>query len=203
MMMTEAMTRHRLATTAGLVTAYLAGTAVLAAACFEVVAGAGSAWGRVPAGLVVVAFAGATGWLLTRDDEPAAATTPAATSAPAKPIEFGGAADPELEALVEQAVDAIPQQFRDQISNLAFVIEDEPPPGKSWLAIYQGIPLTQKSAFRAWDWPHKITIYRGPIRRLYGADPKQLEQEVAHIVRHELAHYFGISDARLIELGRY
>jgi predicted Zn-dependent protease with MMP-like domain len=177
---------------------------LLSAASFEVVAGAGSPWGRLPAALVVLAFAGLGGWAFTRErDDAEQAPNKAAPPATAGAIEFAGASDPELEALVERAVKDLPQQFRDQISNLAFVIEEEPPPGKPWLAIYQGIPLTQKSVWRSWDWPNKITIYRGPIRRLYGADPQHLEQEVTHVVRHELAHYFGISDARLIEIGRY
>jgi predicted Zn-dependent protease with MMP-like domain len=51
--------------------------------------------------------------------------------------------------------------------------------------------------------PDKISIYRGPIERYCGHDHKLLEQEVWHVVLHELAHHFGISDERLIEIGRY
>jgi len=180
----------------------LLAAALLAAAAFELVTGDGTAWGRLPAALVVLAFAGALGWFATRTAPAEQKPAPARAPEP-EDLGFAGIPDPELEALVTRTVEQLPQEFRDQISNLAFVIEEEPPPGKSWLAIYQGIPLTQKSSLRGWDWPHKITIFRGPIRRLYGADPQVLAQEVAHIVRHELAHYFGISDARLIELGRY
>jgi len=111
--------------------------------------------------------------------------------------------DPELEELVLSAFDDLPQQFRERISNLAVLIEEEPPPGKRWLAVYQGTPLTQQSVFQAWTWPHRITIFRGPMRRLFGDDPERFESEVRHVVRHEVAHYFGISDARLIELDRY
>jgi predicted Zn-dependent protease with MMP-like domain len=51
--------------------------------------------------------------------------------------------------------------------------------------------------------PDKITIYRGPITRRAGGDEARLRHEVGHVVLHEIAHHFGISDERLIELDRY
>jgi predicted Zn-dependent protease with MMP-like domain len=111
--------------------------------------------------------------------------------------------DAELEELVLNAFAELPQEFRERISNLAVLIEDEPPPGERWLGVYRGVPLPQQSVFHAWMWPHTITIYRGPLLRLWGDDRDRLAREVRHIVRHEVAHYFGISDARLIEIDRY
>jgi predicted Zn-dependent protease with MMP-like domain len=111
--------------------------------------------------------------------------------------------DGELEQLALAAFDELPAEFRERVSNLAFVIEDEPPPGKRWLATYQGIPLTRQSTFQPFQYPHKVTIYRGPLLRIAGDDRDRLEAEMRHIVRHELAHYFGISDARLIEIDAY
>jgi predicted Zn-dependent protease with MMP-like domain len=51
--------------------------------------------------------------------------------------------------------------------------------------------------------PDKITIYRQPLLRLYGSDHAGLRREVRRVVLHELAHHFGISDERLIEIDRY
>jgi predicted Zn-dependent protease with MMP-like domain len=51
--------------------------------------------------------------------------------------------------------------------------------------------------------PDKITIYRGPLVRLYAHDPERLRREVRRVVLHEVAHHFGISDERLIEIERY
>jgi predicted Zn-dependent protease with MMP-like domain len=51
--------------------------------------------------------------------------------------------------------------------------------------------------------PDKITIYRGPLERLFGRDEARLRREIEHVVLHEIAHHFGISDERLRELGRY
>ena len=107
----------------------------------------------------------------------------------------------QLEEIVARALDELPRQFRDRISNLAIVIEDEPPEGRPWLGLYEGVPLPRRSVFQAWTWPSTITIYRAPLTRLFGHDPERFEREVTHVVHHELAHYFGISDERLIELG--
>jgi predicted Zn-dependent protease with MMP-like domain len=51
--------------------------------------------------------------------------------------------------------------------------------------------------------PHKISIFGGPITRLAAGDADRLRREVRHYVLHEIAHHFGISDERLIELDRY
>ena len=115
----------------------------------------------------------------------------------------GAPTDQELEGLVTRAFDELPRAFRDRITNLGVVIEEEPPDGEPWLATYQGTPLTKQSNQLPWMWPSKITIYRGPLLRLYGHDATRLEQEVRRVVRHELAHYFGISDDRLVEIDRY
>jgi predicted Zn-dependent protease with MMP-like domain len=71
------------------------------------------------------------------------------------------------------------------------------------LGLYQGIPLNRRSHMYAGVLPDKITIYRGPLERLYGADPDRLRHEIRRVVLHELAHHFGISDERLIEIDRY
>jgi predicted Zn-dependent protease with MMP-like domain len=105
--------------------------------------------------------------------------------------------------LVQQAIDELPDDIRSELSNVAVVVEEEPPRGKRWLGLYRGVPLTQRGRGYAGVLPDKITIYRGPLERLYGADPVRLREEVAHTVRHEIAHHFGISDQRLVDIDRY
>jgi predicted Zn-dependent protease with MMP-like domain len=51
--------------------------------------------------------------------------------------------------------------------------------------------------------PDKITIFSGPLERFYGGSPERLRAAVKHVVLHEVAHHFGISDERLIEIDRY
>jgi predicted Zn-dependent protease with MMP-like domain len=90
---------------------------------------------------------------------------------------------------------------------VAIVIEDEPTPGQlaslgAWglLGLYTGVPRTAYGAEDA-AIANKITIFRGPHLRQF-RDPETLAQGVAETVRHEVAHHFGISDARLEELAR-
>jgi predicted Zn-dependent protease with MMP-like domain len=113
------------------------------------------------------------------------------------------AGDVDFEAAVEQAVDSLPDELREFMSNVELVVEDEPPAGSRLLGLYQGIPLTARTSGYAGVVPDKITIYRGPLERLYGGDPERLRAEIRHVVLHEIAHHFGISDERLRELGRY
>jgi predicted Zn-dependent protease with MMP-like domain len=109
--------------------------------------------------------------------------------------------DFEQEALA--ALDALPPELGRAMSNVTIVFEDEPPDGQPLLGLYQGVPLTRRTSGYAGALPDKITIFRGPLERLYGADPEQLRVQIRHVVLHEVAHHFGISDERLVELGRY
>jgi predicted Zn-dependent protease with MMP-like domain len=110
---------------------------------------------------------------------------------------------PEFEQLVELALDSLPGELRNEISNVEVVVEDEPPPGERLLGLYQGVPLTRRGSNYTGALPDKITIYRGPLERLSGGDPDELRRQVRHVVLHEVAHHFGISDRRLIEIDRY
>jgi predicted Zn-dependent protease with MMP-like domain len=109
----------------------------------------------------------------------------------------------DFEGAVQAVVDSLPNRFRAAMSNVEIVVEDEPPPGSRLLGLYQGIPLTKRTHWYAFALPDKISIYRGPIERLYGGDSGRLEAEVRRVVLHELAHHVGISDERLVELDRY
>jgi predicted Zn-dependent protease with MMP-like domain len=106
------------------------------------------------------------------------------------------------EALVE-AMASLPEGLRSYMSNVAVVVEDEPPAGMPLLGLYQGIPLTRRSSAYGGVLPDKITIYRGPLERLYADDSERLRTEIRRVVLHEVAHHFGISDERLREMDRY
>jgi predicted Zn-dependent protease with MMP-like domain len=110
---------------------------------------------------------------------------------------------PSFEQYVEAALDSLPADFRARMSNVEIVIDDEPPARQPLLGLYQGVPLTRRTSYYGAVLPDKITIYRGPLLRLYGRDDEMLRDEVRRVVLHEIAHHFGISDARLIEIDRY
>jgi len=117
----------------------------------------------------------------------------------------GGLLDSEgwFEESAQDALDSLPSDLRARMSNVEIVIEDEPPPGQRLLGLYQGIPLTRRGSSYGGVLPDKITIYRGPLTRLYGHDSETLRRQVRRVVLHEVAHHFGISDERLIEIDRY
>ena len=113
--------------------------------------------------------------------------------------------DLEIEDFVIDALERLPESFAGQLGSVAIVIEDEPT--QSQLAsvgaiglygLYQGIPRTRLSADAA-PAPSKITLFRGPLVRASGSRAA-LAERVADTVYHEIAHHFGISDARLHEL---
>ena|SRR5438105_4354330 len=108
-----------------------------------------------------------------------------------------------FERYAQDALDSLPSDLRERMSNVEIVVEDEPPPGQRLLGLYQGVPLTRRSSYYGGVLPDKITIYRGPLVRLYGHDTELLRREVRRVVLHEIAHHFGISDERLIEIDRY
>jgi len=102
---------------------------------------------------------------------------------------------PEFELLVENALRCIPWRFRRRMKNVAIVVEQEPPrPGL--LGLYQGRPLASRSVFEGFTMPDKITIFQGPHERL-SHTRAELEQMVADTVWHEIAHHFGMDEARV------
>jgi predicted Zn-dependent protease with MMP-like domain len=103
----------------------------------------------------------------------------------------------------QEALDSLPSELRAQISNVEIVVEDEPPLGHRLLGLYQGVPLTRRGSQYGGVLPDKISVYSGPLLRLYGDDSERLRREVRRVVLHEVAHHFGISDERLLEIDRY
>jgi predicted Zn-dependent protease with MMP-like domain len=109
----------------------------------------------------------------------------------------------DFERLIQEALDSLPDDLRSEMSNVEVVVEDEPPPGMPLLGLYQGIPLTRRGSNYSGALPDKITIYQRPLERHYGHDRELFERQVKRVVLHEIAHHFGISDERLVEIDRY
>ena len=118
----------------------------------------------------------------------------------------------EFERLVVQALDDLPEFFRQKLQNVEVVVADWPTqaelrsvgmkPGQLLLGLYHGIPQTKRTSHYGLVLPDKITIYRMPIERVCRTR-EQIIDQVQHTVQHELAHHFGIDDDRLRELGAY
>ena len=118
----------------------------------------------------------------------------------------------EFEQLVVEALDALPEFFRQKLQNIEVVVADWPSeaerravglkPGQLLFGLYQGVPLTRRGSNYGLVLPDKITIYRLPIEQVCRTREEVIAR-VQHTVRHEIAHHFGISDDRLRELGAY
>jgi predicted Zn-dependent protease with MMP-like domain len=118
----------------------------------------------------------------------------------------------DFEKLVVKAVEGLPEEFRERLDNVDIVVADEPTRrqlsrrdrkrGETLLGLYEGIPLTERTNDYGNVVPDVITIFQRPLEAMCRTDD-QLIKEIRHVVLHEIAHHFGISDERLEELGRY
>jgi predicted Zn-dependent protease with MMP-like domain len=105
-----------------------------------------------------------------------------------------------FEEHVRRALDSLPTELREAMSNVEIVVEDENPEDPDIFGLYLGIPLPERHDY-AGVLPDKIAIYRTPLGEEFGHDPALLEEEIRITVVHEVAHHFGIDDDRLAELG--
>ncbi|WP_204164732.1 metallopeptidase family protein [Nocardioides daejeonensis] len=106
----------------------------------------------------------------------------------------------EFEALVDRALDEIPEELTRWVHNVVVLVEDEPPPEEpDLLGLYDGVALTERGANHA-ELPDRIFIYRRPLLE-FCHDVEDLVEQVRITVVHEVAHHFGIDDERLHELG--
>lgn len=118
----------------------------------------------------------------------------------------------DFETVVAETIESLPDEIRDRLDNVEVVVEEWPDaltlrqarlrnPG-SLLGFYHGIPQTARTAHYNMVLPDKISIYRQPIlRRCRGW--QEVRELTASVVRHEIAHHFGISDERLLNIGAY
>jgi predicted Zn-dependent protease with MMP-like domain len=115
----------------------------------------------------------------------------------------------EFSALVEEALDQLPDEFKEALDNVAVMVEEEPsqedleevgidpgdPDRDELLGLYQGTPLTERDGFYS-ALPDRVLIYRGPILRSCETR-RQVIREVRETVQHELGHYFGLEEHEL------
>jgi predicted Zn-dependent protease with MMP-like domain len=101
---------------------------------------------------------------------------------------------------VRAALESLPPDLREAMSNVEIVVEDENREDPDLFGLYLGIPLPERHDY-AGVLPDKIAIYRLPLEDEFGHDPELLVEEIRITVVHELAHHFGIDEDRLAELG--
>jgi predicted Zn-dependent protease with MMP-like domain len=104
-----------------------------------------------------------------------------------------------FDEVVERAVASLPAELREAVRNVEIAVEDEHPDDPDLFGLYEGVPLPERG-----DWagtlPDRIRIFRVPLEESF-PDPAELQAEIRITVLHELAHYFGIDEDRLDDLG--
>lgn len=117
----------------------------------------------------------------------------------------------EFDRLVDEALAGLPERFRAQIENVAIAVRDHPTreqleraeldSGEMLLGLYVGVPLTARGAHYGMVAPDVIYIFQKPIEALCRSED-EIRAQIRETVQHEIAHYFGISDARLEEIEK-
>ena len=117
----------------------------------------------------------------------------------------------EIRKAVARVIDKLPKEFREQLRNVEIVVETRPnnellraegldPREDTLYGIYQGVPLPDRSALDPPLLPDKITIFAEPLLEDF-PDPDELREEIRLTVLHEIAHYFGMEEEEIEDLG--
>ena len=107
----------------------------------------------------------------------------------------------EFERLVVDELDLLPDDMVDGLDNVIFVVEDRPENGSlDTLGLYDGVALTERGQYGFGEMPDRIVVYREPLLAVCDS-LEQLRDEVHITLVHEIAHFYGIDDEKLHELG--
>jgi len=106
-----------------------------------------------------------------------------------------------FEALVVEELDLLPDEMFDGLDNVVFVVEDRPEDGSlDLLGLYDGLALTERDRYGMGELPDRIIVYREP-HLAHCETMEELRDEIHTTLVHEIAHFYGIDDERLHELG--
>jgi len=115
-----------------------------------------------------------------------------------------------FESLVHEAIQELPQQFKDKLANVAIIVDDYPsddlleqmevPEDETLFGLFEGVPLTDRGHFDVPLHPDRVWIFQGPIEEACSS-AEEIKEEVRITVAHELAHFFGFDDDALEERG--
>ena len=107
----------------------------------------------------------------------------------------------EFEKIVVDELDELPDEMVDGLENLVFVTEDRPADGSlDLLGLYEGVALTERDRYGFGELPDRIVLYREPLLAI-AETLDELRDEIHVTLVHEIAHYYGIDDDQLRELG--
>jgi predicted Zn-dependent protease with MMP-like domain len=118
--------------------------------------------------------------------------------------------NPEFDRIVKRAIRRIPEEIRQHLDNILITVQKRPapdmlaemgyPPDEPLLGVYWGVPLNERTVAEPPLYPDTIYIYKEPLEEMC-VSHEELEEEIEITVAHEVAHYLGMSEERLAELG--
>lgn len=116
----------------------------------------------------------------------------------------------EFQQYMEQAMESIPEIFKEKMDNIAFIAEQYPSEsdlsrlgmndGRHLLGLYSGIPFTHRNTWYAGTMPDRIILFQRNIEAICGS-VEELVKKIREVVVHEIAHYFGMTDKEIREAG--
>ncbi|MEB4613206.1 metallopeptidase family protein [Leucobacter sp. M11] len=106
----------------------------------------------------------------------------------------------DFEALVSEGLDRLDERMLAGLDNVIFVVEDEPEDGSDLLGMYDGFAMTERGAYGFGEQPDRIILFRKNLLH-HCADHDDLVHEIHVTLVHEIAHFYGVDEARLHELG--
>lgn len=106
----------------------------------------------------------------------------------------------EFEALVSDGLDSLHDDMLEQLDNVIFLVEDRPADGSDVLGVYEGFSLAERGAYGYGEEPDRIILFRENLIE-HCADRDELIAEIRVTLVHEIAHFYGITEARIHELG--
>ncbi len=116
----------------------------------------------------------------------------------------------DFQEVLRQALDDLPEPFRQALENVAIVVEEWPPgwlldelgvpPEETLYGFYHGVPLPERSVSLSGNLPDKISIYRGPLQEDFPR-AAELRRQIRMTLLHEIGHYFGMDEEELERLG--
>ena len=115
-----------------------------------------------------------------------------------------------FETLISDAIRDLPEEFRSKLENVAIIVQDYPseelldqvglPPGHTLFGLYEGVPLTKRGFFEAPLYPDRILIFQRAIEDECDSSD-EIKEELKITLVHEIAHFFGMDDDYLEEIG--
>lgn len=106
----------------------------------------------------------------------------------------------EFEELVSQGIDSLPDDMLEALDNVIFLVEDAPADGSEVLGVYEGFSLQERGDYGYGEEPDRIILFREPLLA-HCADRDELVREIRVTLVHEIAHFYGLDENRIHELG--